>query len=257
MDFDDAYAIGAHIPGSEAYPEIWAHSAANFRAVTRSDIDVSYGETARQKMDFFYPPQAAKGLVVFVHGGYWRSFDKSFWSHLAAGPVSCGWTVAMPSYDLCPDVRITEIGRQIARSIAFAAGRVAGPIRLVGHSAGGHLVARVMDLPDAGGWQKRVQKVVAISPVADLVPLLQTSMNDDLMLTKTEALRESPLRQPAPDLPVTVWVGADERPVFIAQAKAFAQAWDCRIVVEHARHHFDVIEGMADEGSSLLAEVIS
>ena len=256
MDFDDAYANAAYIPGSEAYPGAWTQSAAVFREENRCEIDVAYGETARQKVDFFYPSQPAKGLVVFVHGGYWLRFDKSFWSHLAAGPLSQGWAVAMPSYALCPDVSITEIGLQIAEAIAFAAARVDGPIRLVGHSAGGHLVTRVMALPDAADWQKRVQKIVAISPVADLVPLMQTAMNGDLKLTQTEALRESPVRQPAPDVPVTVWVGADERPVFIAQAHGLAQAWDCKIVVENNRHHFDVIEGMADQGSDLLSEIM-
>jgi arylformamidase len=133
---------------------------------------------------------------------------------------------------------------------------VAGPIRLVGHSAGGHLVTRVVALPDATGWQKRVQKIVAISPVADLAPLMQTAMNCDLKLTKAEALRESPVHQPAPNLPVTVWVGADERPVCIVQAHALARAWDCKIVVAPDRHHFDVIEGMADQSSGLLDEIM-
>ncbi|MFT6073136.1 MAG: acetyl esterase/lipase [Yoonia sp.] len=256
MEFDDAYAIAAHIPGSEVYPDAWTQSAAAFRAVTRCEIDVPYGETPRQKMDVFYPSHTAKGFVVFVHGGYWLGFDKSFWSHLAAGPLSHGWAVAVPSYELCPDVNISEIGRQVAKAIAFTADRVAGPIRLVGHSAGGHLVTRVVALPDATGWQKRVQKIVAISPVADLAPLMQTAMNCDLKLTKAEALRESPVHQPAPNLPVTVWVGADERPVFIVQAHALARAWDCKIVVAPDRHHFDVIEGMADQSSGLLDEIM-
>ncbi len=256
MDFDDAYANAAHIAGADAYPAKWAQAASAFRAASLSETDLPYGETARQRLDLFHPPRLAKGLVVFVHGGYWLRFDKSFWSHLAAGPLSRGWAVAMPSYDLCPDVRITDIGKQISAAIAVAADRVVGPVRLVGHSAGGQLVARVMALPDATGWQPRVQKIVPISPVADLVPLMQTSMNKDLKLTKAEVLRESPVHLTAPKPPVTVWVGAQERPVFIAQAQALSQAWDCAQVTAPDLHHFNVIEDLADPNSALICELL-
>jgi acetyl esterase/lipase len=256
MDFDNAYAITAHIPGAEDNPDKWTRAAEAFRASTRCEVDLPYGETARQRFDLFHPDRLAKGLVVFVHGGYWLRFDKSFWSHLAAGPLANGWAVAMPSYDLCPDVSITQIGQQVEKAIATAAARVPGPIRLVGHSAGGHLVCRITGLADLSGWQKRVEKIVAISPVADLAPLMQTSMNKDLQLTQAEALRESPVHLPAPNCPVTVWVGADERPVFLDQAQALAQAWDCSEVIEPARHHFDVIEGLVESDSPLMREIL-
>jgi arylformamidase len=69
---------------------------------------LSYGPGDRHAMDLFLPEGAPKGLVVFVHGGYWKAFDKSVWSHLAAGPLAHGFAVAMPSYTLCPDIRIYE-----------------------------------------------------------------------------------------------------------------------------------------------------
>ena len=142
MELDDAYANAAHIPGADAYPEKWTTAAAAFRARTLCELDLSYGESPRQRYDLFHPARLSKGLVVFLHGGYWLRFDKSIWSHLAAGPLAHGWTVAMPSYDLCPDVRITDISRQTMAAIATAPARVPGPVRLVGHSAGCHLVAR-------------------------------------------------------------------------------------------------------------------
>lgn len=118
------------------------------------------------------------------------------------------------------------------------------------------MVCRVTSLPDLSGWQKRVEKIVAISPVVDLAPLMQTSMNKDLQLTQAEALRESPVHLPAPHCPVTVWVGADERPVFLDQAQALAQAWGCSEVIEPARHHFDVIEGLIESDSPLMREIL-
>jgi arylformamidase len=257
MDFDDAYANAAHIPGADAFLDKWVDAADAFRAQATCKIDLPYGDTARQKLDMFYPEGAPKGLVVFVHGGYWLRFDKSFWSHLAAGPLGHGWAVAMPSYDLCPDVGITQIGEQTEAAIAMAAGLVDGPIRLVGHSAGGHLVARVPDLASADGWQKRLAKIVPISPVSDLAPLMKTKMNADLQLSMQEVRLESPVHLPAPDVPVTVWVGADERPVFLDQAEWLREAWKCGLVIEDGRHHFDVIEGLADPHSAMVATLLA
>lgn len=257
MELDDAYANAAHIPGSDAYPDKWAQAAAAFRAATLCEIDLPYGESSRQRLDLFHPRRLAKGLVVFVHGGYWLRFDKSFWSHLAAGPLAHGWAVAMPSYDLCPTVRISEIGDQIAKAIGLAAGRVPGPIRLVGHSAGGQLVARMTGSRFGADWQDRVEKVVPVSPVADLGPLMRTSMNADLKLDAAEVHTESPVHLPQPQMPVTVWVGAQERPVFLEQAQALTDAWGCKQIVESDHHHFSVIEGLADPESALIMAVMT
>ncbi|WP_100369349.1 alpha/beta hydrolase [Yoonia maricola] len=256
MELDDAYANAAYIPGADAYPDKWAQAAAAFRDTTLCELDLAYGEGPRQRYDLFHPQRLSKGLVVFVHGGYWLRFDKSFWSHLAAGPLAQGWSVAMPSYDLCPDVRITDIRREIMAAIAAMSLRVPGPIRLSGHSAGGQLVAMASVATPGARWQDRLVQTVAISPVADLAPLMRTSMNADLRLDEQQIVNESPVHQPVPKSPVTVWVGADERPVFLEQAEALAQAWQCAKVVDAGKHHFNVIEDLASPDSPLTAAVL-
>jgi len=261
MELDDAYANAAHIPGAEAFPPRWAQAAQMWRNREAHDdharLDLPYGRGVRERFDLFLPEGAPRGLVVFVHGGYWLKFDRSYWSHLAAGPVARGWAVAMPSYDLCPKVRIAQITRQVARAVDVAAGVVAGPLVLTGHSAGGHLVARMlapgMLEPEVAA---RVRKVVPISPVADLRPLLRTSMNTDLKLDQAEAEAESPvLMRERLEVPVTVWVGAKERPAFLDQARWLSEAWGCERVVAESRHHFDVIEPL-EIGDSGLVEVL-
>ncbi|MDQ7071165.1 MAG: alpha/beta hydrolase [Rhodobacterales bacterium] len=255
MELDDAYSNAAYIPDAMTYPPKWQKSAAKFRAAhAASTLDIPYGTGPRHKLDLFHSNAPARGLVVFVHGGYWLNFDKSDWSHLAAGALGRGWSVAMPSYDLCPAATISEITQQIAASISVAAALEDGPICLAGHSAGGHLVARMLDkavLPaDIGA---RLQKVVPISPVADLRPLLRTTMNEDLRLTMEEASAESPvLMKDRYDAAVTVWVGGDERPVFLDQAQWLATAWGVERALAKDRHHFNVIEDLADENSDLV-----
>jgi acetyl esterase/lipase len=251
VELDDAFANAAYIPNGETFVEKWAALSADFRETALCELDIPYGEGARARFDLFHPARLARGVVVFVHGGYWRMFDKSYWSHLAAGPLAHGWAVAMPSYDLCPHASVTEIGDQIAAAIAAIADRVPGPIRMTGHSAGGQLVARVGAIGPHGDWKTRLQKIVPISAVADLTPLLRTSMNADLQLDGAEARGQSPVHLTPPNCPVTVWVGADERPVFIEQSQELAKSWDCELMIETAKHHFDVIETLVDPNSPL------
>jgi len=261
MDLSDAYANGPYIAQAEDYPSRWDAAAAAFRAemdaMGRLKAGLTYGDGLREALDLFLPEGAPRGLMVFVHGGYWMAFGRETWSHLAAGAVARGWTVALPSYDLCPAVRISDITRQIAAAVTRAAGEVDGPIRLSGHSAGGHLVARMLApamLPD--GVAARLAHVMPISPLSDLRPLMQTGMNDRLQLDADEAWAESPVAIAAPEVPVTVWVGAAERPVFLDQARWLGDAWSCPVVVDDERHHFDVIDGLAEPYSAITARLL-
>ena len=172
MRLDNDYANAPFIPGAEGFIERWKSQAAAFRAdmLARdaAQLDIAYGQSERQRFDLFLPENPPKGLFVFVHGGYWLRFDKSDWSHFAQGPLAHGWAVAMPSYDLCPRVSIAQITRQISQAIVQSAARIAGPLILAGHSAGGHLVARMAcadGLPQV--LHERIKRVLAISPLAD------------------------------------------------------------------------------------------
>jgi acetyl esterase/lipase len=255
MELDDAFANAAYIPGGATYPDKWAGQAAAFRETVLCELDIPYGAGLRTRFDLFHPARLARGVVVFVHGGYWRMFDKSYWSHLAAGPLAQGWAVAIVSYDLCPHATITEIGDQVAAAIDVIAQRVPGPIRLVGHSAGGQLVARVGAIGPHAAWKTRLAGIVPISPVADLTPLLKTSMNADLRLIAAEARAQSPVHLCAPTCPVAVWVGAGERAVFIKQSRNLAQVWECSLTVAPCKHHFDVIEALTDPHAALTQAV--
>lgn len=261
MDWDDAYANSAYIPDADAIAAGWTHDAAAFRAAARGQCDIPYGISPRERYDLFLPEGTPGGLFVFIHGGYWMAFDKSSWSHLAGGAVAHGWAAALPSYDLCPDVRIGDITVQIGAMLAHAAARVPGPVVVSGHSAGGHLALRMAcaDAPLEDSVRSRISHFLGISGLYDLRPLRRTSMNETLQLSEEEARRESPaLLAPAPDTRITLWVGAEERPEFRRQSALLARKWGrrgahVRHVQAAGRHHFDVIAPLADPDSGLTA----
>lgn len=258
IDLTDAYENGAYIPDAEAIRDRWAADAAAFRAQAKGAFDVRFGPAKREIMDIFHPKGTPKGLMVFVHGGYWRMLSKETFSHCAAGAVARGWAVAMPSYTLCPEVRISDITGQIAVAVAAAAQKVEGPIVIAGHSAGGHLSAR-MAMPGVlpEDVANRLQKVVPISPVTDLRPLMQTAMNGDLQLDAAEAEAESPALGPRRDVPVHVWVGGGERPAFLDQARWLRDAWGCGLTITEGQHHFNVIDPLTDADSALMATLLT
>lgn len=261
IDWEDAFVNRAYIAGAEGYPKGWAAKAQAFRDRAHGELDLPYGAHPRERLDLFRPAGDAKGLVVFVHGGYWLHFDKSFWSHLAAGALAQGWAVALPGYTLAPEATIPEITAQIGTAVDHAAGLVGRPIRLAGHSAGGHLVTRMIcdDSPLAPETRARIARVVSISGLHDLRPLLETQMNDQLRLTPETAALESPaLHAPLPGIPVTAWVGGNERPEFLRQSALLREAWaGVDLEVAKGRHHFDVIDDLCKADSALTEVLLS
>ena len=267
-DWDDAYANRAYIQDAGSIVEAWPVRAKAFRdeleQAGRMRGGIAYGPHARNRLDLFLPEGTPKGLVVFVHGGYWMLFDGHTFSYLAKGAVDQGFAVAVPSYVLCPEARISDITAQIGDAIAVATGEVDGPIHLTGHSAGGHLVARMASTttPLPENIQRRLRKTVSISGVHDLRPLMKTKMLDTLKIDAAEAERESPaLLDPLPGTDITFWVGADERPEFLRQTRLMQDAWGGKakvdIVVEPAKHHFSVIEGLADRNHALVRSLLA
>lgn len=260
IDWADAFDNRGHVPGAAELLKSGREEAVAFReSVSNAEFDVPYGEGRRQVMDLYWPSCAPRGLAVFLHGGYWHKLSKDDWSHMASGALAQGWAMAIPSYTLAPEARLSDMVREAARAVTAAARRVEGPIRVAGHSAGGHLALRLAceDAPLAPAVARRIARVVSISGLHDLRPLRRSPMNDTLGIDAEEATAESPaLLAPRADTDAILWVGGEERPEFLRQTALMAEAWQGRIarlrrVIENGRHHFDVVDGLCVPGSPL------
>lgn len=268
-DWDDAYENGRNIPGGERWPAAWVEPARLARetlsAQDRAKLDLAYGPGERNRFDLFLPEGTPRGLVVYVHGGFWLRLDKGFWSHLSAGPIAHGYAVAMPTYTLCPDIRIGGIVREIAAAIEAAAELVAGDLCLIGHSAGGQLVSRMVSRASPLSLKTlgRIRHVLSLSGLHDLRPLMPTAMNERLHIDAAEAIAESPaLLRPVEGTRLTCWVGAMERAEFLRQNALLANVWAglgaaTTSIVEPNRHHFNVVDGLADADHALTKTLLS
>ncbi|EEA96713.1 alpha/beta hydrolase [Pseudovibrio sp. JE062] len=266
-DWDAAYHNSGVVPNAQELFDQWVERSKAFRETSNNQLDIAYGSGEREKLDLFFPkaPEASKGLVMIVHGGYWKAFDKSAFSHLAKGATEMGYTVAVPSYDLCPDTKITNITKQMQRALEVAAEQVKGPIHLTGHSAGGHLVARLgcknAVIPDS--ITGRIKHILGISGVYDLRPIRRTAMNETLHIDEAEALAESPvLHEPLDNLRFTGWVGAEELAEFRRQNAAHCAMWggfETQVTAyeDPGKNHFTVVEALEQADSLLLTTMLN
>ncbi|MGB0844887.1 MAG: alpha/beta hydrolase, partial [Alphaproteobacteria bacterium] len=235
----------------------WESAAPAFRRARRLLTEnMSYGSGEREKLDLFLPELSPpKGLMFFIHGGYWLKFDKSYFSHFAEGALLRGYAVAMPSYDLKPQADMMTITSQMEQALMCAVEHVGGPVFISGHSAGGHLAAMLIREENqlSKMVKDRIRRVMGISGVYELGPLTNTTMNDEFKFSDVELQTQSPMRLNKMQDPEFVsWVGGDELNEFIRQSEYQAKVWESPYIPAAGKNHFTVIEDLRDPASSML-----
>lgn len=257
---DAQYNNRARIP---EHPQIfarWGRDSAQARAQLHCQLDLPYGDGAGATLDVFPSGRPGAPVLLFIHGGWWRSLDKRDHSFVAPAFVQAGATVVIPNYALCPAVGIDHIAVQMAHALAWtwrhAADWGADRDRLViaGHSAGAHLAALLLgcdaDVLGADLPPPRSRRALAISGVFDLEPVRHTPfLQADLQLSDVLARRLSPVHHPRPAGRLWAAVGADESAEFLRQNGLLRRAWGPRTVpvceVIAGRHHLGVVDDLA------------
>ena len=249
----------------------WAQASALVREQAGAQLDIAYGDGAGERLDLF-PAAAAAGaapapVLVYIHGGYWRSLDKSDHSFVAPVFQAAGALVAVPNYALCPAVGIEHIVLQMARALVWvwqhAADHGGDPARiaLIGHSAGGHLASMLLscrwkqiadDMP-----AQPLTGALSISGLYDLEPLRHAPfVQRDLQLTPAAVARLSPAFFPRPKGgKLYATVGLDESDEFLRQNRLIRDVWGptavpvCETIPQ--ANHFTVLNSLVDPAGRL------
>ena len=204
------------------FPELAKVRSAQSRKVrdsAQSWLSIAYGTSPRETLDIYAGAKAGGPVLVYIHGGYWRSGSKEDNANFVPAFTQRGATVALVEYDLCPQVTVTDIVRQTRASIAWVFRNIvrygANPSKLYisGHSAGGHLTALAL----AQDWQTQglptdfIKGAVAMSGVHDLDMVMHISANEQIRMTPEIARQNNPfLYPPRVNCPVLIAVGSVE-----------------------------------------------
>jgi arylformamidase len=237
------------------------------RDSTGSQLNLQYGTSAAERLDFFAAPGRERPLLIFLHGGYWRALDKDDFSWIAPEYVTAGISVAIVNLALVPVTPLAEIVQQVrracvwlyqnARSLHVDAGRIV----CAGHSAGGHLTAMML----ATNWgelsaalpRRLLAGAVTLSGLFDLEPLTRADfLRQDLGLSQRHARELSPaFLEWHNEAPMLRAVGALESNEFHRQSSVIASKWPgacghALIEVPNC-HHLSVCDAFIDKESVL------
>ncbi|MGH7826178.1 MAG: alpha/beta hydrolase [Candidatus Binatia bacterium] len=250
------------------YPQLAKQRAVESRKVRqtfKSFLNVPYGDTPRQALDIFPPERSGGPVLLFIHGGYWRSGSKEDNCGFVPTFVNRGATVVVIEYDLCPQVTVTDIVRQARASIAWTYRNIirygGNPSRLYvsGHSAGGHLTAMAL----AHDWEKEglpwdlIKGAVPTSGVYDLDMVMHVSPNEQIRMTPEIAKENSPFfHPPRPICPVIVAVGGAEPNGWQQMSEDYfklckEQGLNCEYLAISGANHYTLSDHLADPKSPL------
>jgi len=271
---DRMYNNRALVPDFADHFAHWTSASKQARETLKPVLDLAYGDGPNETLDVFPAARKNAPVVIFIHGGYWRSLDKSDHSFVAPGLRDLGACVVVVNYALCPGtpeqpVTIPDIGLQMARAAAWVWRHIAehggdpGNITVIGHSAGGHLAAMLL----ACDWKKMgrdlpaglLRKALSISGLFDLAPMRKTPfLQGDLRLTPAQVRMASPAKWQRPRKGVLYAVaGGDESAEFLRHIRLIHQAWGPQTVpvceALPGLNHFSIVTDLTRAGTRLNA----
>ena len=258
VDLKAEYDNRARVPDHPAVMAMWRDRAEAAR-VAHPPVEIGYGSGAREVMDLFEAGPDAP-VAVFIHGGYWQALDKCWFSGVAPALLAHGISVAIPSYDLAPAVRIGDIVGQMRQAVEMIRARSGRRPLVFGHSAGGHMAAAMLS-------EGRACAAMAISGVFDPGPLMETPLNAALRLDALEARALNIQRWPAPNgstpggTVLDCLVGGDESAEFLRQSRDMAEVWsaqgvETRFEALPGLNHFTVLDPLFDADSAMVGRIV-
>ncbi|XP_016914307.1 kynurenine formamidase isoform X4 [Apis cerana] len=242
----------------------------NARKTLKCELDIPYGTTKGTKYDIYgtdLPKDSP--IFIFIHGGYWQEGSKDVSAYAAPVFVNKGIKVITIGYDLCPNVKLRDIISQIKTAIAHilksASSLKCRNVWISGHSAGAHLASSILydklwlDEMTKHEYLYLLKGIVLISGIFNLEPLVNTSNNTALKLTKNEIdaysfttlnIKNNTSIQ---GLKVIVTNGECDSPVFINESRECAQKLITMvdnvqyILLRENIDHFDIVENLTNE----------
>lgn len=269
-EIDQEYDLRHSVPDPTPFRNFYSASNKLAAQTLTCHDKIPYGPSLDETLDIFPVEKKGARVLVFIHGGYWRSKHSHDYHFVALGPHRKDILTVVVNYSLCPKVRIDEISRQCRAAIVWIKKNIhhyggdPNAIVVVGHSAGGQQAAQLLSTPWQAdyGISQPIKGAMAISGLFDLRPLQYSFLQPKLMLDSITIQRESPLFQYPHAAPhFTISVGDEEPAEFLRQSKDYYQGWREHSLpgayFEQEANHYTAINGLTQANSRLMDEVVS
>jgi acetyl esterase/lipase len=191
--------------------------------------DVAFHPDMDPRLDV-YTPSEGEGypVLIFVHGGSWKDYDKELFAPVAQKLLPEGMVVVIPDYTLHPDAGYEQMTREVAAAISWTLDNVAqyggdpGRVVVAGHSAGAHLSGlAILDplfLDSFGHSSDEICGWIGMSGVYDIQAeydyWVAKGSTPEVMLEVMGGQQNfdlaSPVRYVRPDLPPALIIHGDE-----------------------------------------------
>jgi acetyl esterase/lipase len=226
----------------------------------------TYGDDPSQWVDVHEPDGTGRGLVVVIHGGFWKAqYGAQLGTPLAEDLARRGWTTANVEYR-----RVGNGGGfpatldDVHAALGVLGELASGPVVTLGHSAGGHLATWAAARGRFARWSggPTVTHVVSQAGVLDLRSAVADHLGTDaapaFLGDAGEAAYEQadPLTQVPLDAPVWAVHARDDDTVPFTQAEDYVAAATAAgaeaTLVEVTGGHFGVIDPASEAWASIL-----
>lgn len=252
-----------HVPAYASHFSKWELLSRQAEKEYPSFKDIRYGSLPEESMDIYPAPQPGSRTLIFIHGGYWQSMDKSSFQFIAAAFMPYGITTIIINYPLAPVfsmdqmvISCNKINQWLPVHLSAYNGD-SNQVYIAGYSAGGHLGAMLMkanaESPDSPAYKG----LCALSGLFNLIPVQLSNLNNIIGMDPAAALRNSPALLPAAGAgPFLLAVGEDETAEFKEQSREMHDHLETagkqvQLLEMQGLNHFSIVEAFADKGSLL------
>ena len=262
-ELDDAYDQAVYAPNREIVLKRCVRNSELARERIGAPKRFAYGPTAIEGLDVFTAKAPNAPVMIFVHGGAWRTGTAAQYHYAAEMFLNAGAHYVVPDFSNVGDVggNLLTMADQIRRSVVWTVKNAKGfggdPERIYvsGHSSGGHW-AGVLLTTD---WQKDfglprdcIKGGVCGSGMYDLKPVRMSARSNYVKFTdETEHQLSSQRHLDKLVAPVSVVYGTNETPEFQRQNRDFVAAVKAAgkpatVSVMEGYNHFEVMEAFGN-----------
>jgi arylformamidase len=251
---DAAYDQSKYAPNLQQVVKRYGTNSEMTRSRIGAARRLAYGGAAIEQLDIYRTDRPNAPVMVFIHGGAWRSGLAKDYAFPAEMFLRAGAHFVVPDFSWVQDAggSLLPIADQVRRAVAWTVrnaesfGGDPARVHVSGHSSGGHMGGVVAISEPA------VKGFVLISGMYDLLPVSLSARASYVKFNEQTLQELSAIRHlDKIRAPVSVVHGTLETPEFQRQSRDFAEALrkagkPVELIVADGYNHFEVMETLAN-----------